>query len=182
MIEYTDHLYSSMARDLAVCTNGQLFGEPEIECCYQVCTNYWNAVKEKLAAYEFDTMEAEINFFRNIKPKFTSEIEYYNLLYHSSLFYPPDIRARKRFWMREAERLNKFTNDNKDFYCYYKTGQTHKDHLYFVRANNKNLEAMKCKPFGVNSHTSTSHDCLIAFILALEKYTVYVNEKIHKPI
>jgi hypothetical protein len=177
VIDYTNQLYNSMLRDLEVCKYNQVFDAEVIECCYQVCSNCWYAVKRKLASYEFDTREDEINYFRNIKPKITSEIEYYNLLYHASLFYPPDIRALKRFWMREGERLNKFTNENKDFLHYYRSGLTHKDHLYFVRANNKNLESMKCKPFGVNSFTSTSHDCLIAYFLALEKYTAYVNKK-----
>ena len=52
----------------------------EIECCFHICNNYWGQVRERLIHYEFNTRHDEIEFFKIIKPLFTSQIEYYGLI------------------------------------------------------------------------------------------------------
>lgn len=101
MKPYTITAYQQMQEELVRCTTGEAFCIKEAEQCFQLANHYWNKVKEKLNTCRFETDESEIEFFKMVKPKFTSEIEYYSLLYYSLVFEPAGLDAAISFWGRE---------------------------------------------------------------------------------
>ena len=175
--------YHSLMQDLEHCRKKQLGKIEEIECCFQICSKYWSRIKVEVAAYKFKNDEDEIDFFKNWKPKFTSEIEYYNLIYHAELFKPDmDIVELKKFWLKESQRLKKFINEHEEFYSYYKNEDAYKDALYFVRANSDFSNFSESKLYDMLVKACTSHDHLVAGIITQERYHEYVAKELEELI
>lgn len=180
MRELCDHLYYSMMQDCEHCRKKQLYIMQELGCCFQICTRYWAIVRDHVAKYEFKNANEEIDFFRNIKPLFLSEIEYLGYVSFAELSKEKetDSNELEKFWNNEALRMEKFINANKSFYDYYKSGSSENDEIYFTRINSDLSNFLKAKPYDLDSNASTSHDYLVASILALEKYQTYLKQQI----
>lgn len=179
----TDYLelHSLMLKDLQYCRQFNSSQHSLTECCFQTAILYWGRIRESLTDFKFENCQEEITFFKTVKPLFTSEIDYYNLIYHSLLFQPDMIHFYQQeiFWKREPLRLERFIEENMDFYSYYKNGGTEMDKLYFLREANQTGNGKAFKDYD-NEQTATSHDPLIATILALERYHAYVQEQLVK--
>lgn len=168
MIHFYSQQYNLMQVELKALKESKLETAKEIELCYHIADKYWLYVKTKMKEYCFNNINEEIIFFKTIKPKFLAEKEYYSLLYHASLFLPADAEARALdFWLREKGRLKKFINENQQFYDYYKSGKTDRDEELFWKDD---LEAE-----GLNT---ASYAQLIGTIIALERYDLFVREKL----
>ena len=160
--------------DYAISNNTNLKGQ--IESCYEISNRYWEALKLKLIDFNFLSKEEEIYFFKNIKPRFTSEIEYFKLIYHFEVLNPP-LGIFDKFMNLEKKRLDRFINQNAEFYLYYKSNCTEQDEIYFLRINNKSLDKSMLRPYDNEVQARTSHDHLVATIMALEKYDVYLMDR-----
>jgi hypothetical protein len=127
----------------------------------------------------FEDEKEEIDFFRSIKPKITSEVEYYSLLYHTELFKPVDGSSEiMNFWDREAKRFERFVGENRMFYEYYRNGSIRKDKIFFTRSNNNLSNFPAAKVYDLEEKATTSHDHLVAQIIALERYHKYIEEQL----
>ena len=148
-----------------------------VEDCYQQCVQCWEQVKRLLKGERFDNIEAEILFFKTVKPTFTSEINYYALLYHAELFKPPAGEKLVAFFEREHQRHRHFIDRNLAFYTYYKSGHTSKDGLYFSRTSKQTILSEGGSPPDADEVSST-HDHLLGDLLSLEKYELYATKQL----
>ncbi len=140
---------------------------------------YWGVLRAEISCHEFVNTEEEIKFFKYIKPRFTSEVEYYSLLYHAELF-RKDIHDEidlEKFWVREHQRLLRFILENETFYNYYKEGKTCSDEDFFIRQNSDLSNFPKAKVYDLEEKATTSHDPLVTMILALERYMKFIEEE-----
>jgi hypothetical protein len=170
-----------MLKDIDACRKKGLDEEKLIECCWQIGKNYWHQVQLQLAQYEFSSDEDEIDFFKNIKPLFASEIEYYNLMLHAQLFQPLyDKELSQKFWNRELLRLERFIENNGEFYDYCKSGKTNFDRFFYLRRFNEDPEYPDPLLTELEKKTSTRNDGPLAEYLALQKYILYVQKQIDK--
>jgi len=66
------------------------------------------------------SQENEIDFFKNIKPKFTSKLIYYNAIYkiETKKSYVRE-RILKKYLNNKLEKLKRYFDSNLDFYRYY---------------------------------------------------------------
>lgn len=167
MIQYCCQQYLQLKEDLENCRSKELCSTAEIECCYSIAENYWFRIKSTMKQYAFKSKKEEIIFFKEVKPKFLAEKEFYSLLYHAALFMPVDIVAEMDFWLRESQRLEKFIKENQEFYNYYKSGNTAMDGILF-----------SCEDIEAEGLHSGSHSQLIAIILSLERYDNYVKQRL----
>ena len=149
-----------------------------IECCFIKSDQYWMKVKNQVSIFSFPSAAEEIHFFKYLKPSFTSEVEYYNLLYHVEIFKPLSAEDLRSFWLREQQRLDDFIREHEAFYRYYKSGGTDKDEEYFIRANNQPVRLAEAKIYDRDTNATTGYDHLITSILALEKFNAYVKERL----
>jgi len=171
-------LYESMQKDLELCRKKQLPFTVEVECCYNMAVRYWSLIRKTVSCYQFRTVKAEIYFFKVDKPKFVSEIIYYELLYHLELFRPDSRSDLHKLLLREKNRLTKFIADNGEFYNYYQSGATCQDEKYFTRLKDyaKGLEAIP--PYDLEYTTLSLYDYKLAQICALIRFENYLDEKI----
>jgi len=150
-----------------------------VENVFRIALNYWNGLKEQLRHSSFESQADEIDFYKNIKPRFTCYIEYVMLINHSLLFVPVENKeAKKDFWESELQELNRFNEKNAAFVDYYKNKRTHHDHQYFLRANYDTANLIVSRPYDIEAGFMTSHDHLVAAYLAQLMYNEYVKEKL----
>jgi hypothetical protein len=180
MKKRAEYLYSHLLQDMDHCKRKGFDTKREAECCFHIADKYWAILKHEVVHYDFSNEQDEIDFFRVIKPKFTSEIEYYNLVFHMSLPLPDDPVSHEYLWRIEAQRLKKFIQSNQEFYDYYKSGRNDRDHEYFIRVNSDLSNFPKIKVYDMDSRANTSHDSLVASLIALERYDRYVAEQLDK--
>jgi hypothetical protein len=180
MNEKALHLYDLMQTDLSLCQRKGMGRLKEIECCFQIADRYWAILKDDVIRYEFENIEREIQFFKKIKPLFLSEAEYYGLLYHAELFRVETVKEDQlKFWEREALRLEKFRQENENFYACYQRGCTEYDRVWYVRTDEQELSDAP-ERYDREEKATTSHDLLVASLLALERYHAYVTAQLSR--
>lgn len=172
-LEY-DELYRALQAALRDCASPDVPFAKEIESCFGIAMTYWNRLVDLLARAPGWTRAEEIHFFKTIKPMFRSEIEYYNLIYHTVLFQPFDHELSMNFWRREVQRLDKFRSQHVFFYEYYSQGRTNKDHRYFL------VPRAQRNAVGSLAEGVTQGDGLLTTLLALQRYTLYATERLEQ--
>jgi RteC protein len=173
-----NQLYNEMQADISRVELPEL---KRVECCFRIATDYWCRLKELIRDQDFAGYDKEIDFFKNVKPLFTSEIEFYTLVYQAMLFQPENDPCELTiFWKNELRRLQKFKESKEEFVRYFKSGSVCMDQQYFLRENNDLSNAVFCKIYGQDRKYTTSHDCLVAALLAQEMYHEYVKEKLKR--
>jgi hypothetical protein len=163
--------YESMEREIEKCradSGDERDTIISIECCFNIALKYWSEIQMGIEAVQFDSSLAEIDYYKTVKPLFRSQIEYYNLLYQAELLRPGVQAEIKEFWLKEQQRLDRFVQSNRAFYDYYKSGARHLDEAYFLSLTYKDSQGYPIY-----------HDDLIAMILALERYMIFVGDKIN---
>ena len=125
------------------------------------------------------SLEAEIDFFKNIKPKFTSKLIYYNAIYKIETKKPHGgERILKKYLNNELDKLKRYFDSNLDFYRYYRTGSNYLDIKYFTRGKFDIKLALDSFYFEADHTFSTSHDFKVAKIMAHDLIQVYLEDKL----
>ncbi|MFE3867040.1 RteC domain-containing protein [Flavobacterium sp. LS2P90] len=123
----------------------------------------------------------EIEFFRDIKPKFAAKLIYYNEIYIIETNKP--IGSQKtmgKYYKAELNKLKVFFKKNQEFYRYYRTGNNCLDNKYFIRAK-YDLRLMVDSYYFQSDHRfATSHDYKVARILANNEIKKFLEEQIEK--
>ena len=139
-----------------------------------------NAVEKLKIIFEKEktkSQEQEIDFFKNIKPKFTSKLIYYNAIYKIETKKPHGgERIVKKYINNELEKLKRYFDSNLDFYRYYRTGSNYLDIKYFTRGKFDIKLALDSFYFEADHSFSTSHDFKVAKIMAHDLIQVYLED------
>ena len=168
MKKLSDELHRQMLAEIATCSQDHFS-----ERAFRIAAKYWQSLREELKLHQFGSMLEEIDFFRNIKPQFLTESEYYSLLNYAESFCPAPNRLndQKNFWIREMARLERFIDKNADFYMYYSSGLTNKDIIFFTRADADDR-------YYVFDAARSGYDKLAAQYLACIRYKAFAGEKV----
>lgn len=134
MIDRSEQVYQEMLFDLLQCLNKGLPSIVEIECGFRTAERYRRLVQEELDRYQFIDKTEEIRFYKEIRPRFIGESAYYRLLNYGQNFCPvhADPHEQRTFWMRQVNRLEQYKIKFSEFYCYYNSGKTDLDELYYT--------------------------------------------------
>jgi hypothetical protein len=123
--------------------------------------------------------QQEIEFFKNVKPKFTSKLIYYNVIFKIETKKPHGgERIIKRYLNNELDKLKRYFDNNLDFYKYYRTGNCYLDYKYFIRGTFDIKLTLDSFYFEVDHDFSTSHDFKVAKILAHDLIQVYLEDEL----
>ncbi len=141
----------------------------------------FNNLKKQFLKEKIISSETEIDFFKNIKPKFTSLYIYHNAIFKIETKMPHGgDRITKKYLNKELKKLKRYFDNNLDFYNYHRTGSSFLDFKYFVRGNLDVKLRLDSFYFEADHNFSTSHDFKIAKILAHDLVQVYLETKILK--
>lgn len=82
-------------------------------------------LKEFVDNYKFKTSKEEIEFFKFIKPQIFSKLIYYTKVLNIETKRPKGTdRTQRKYLLNELNNLNRFFDNNLEFYQYYRTGST----------------------------------------------------------
>ena len=130
--------------------------------------------------YKLHNKQEEIEFFKEIKPQFTSKLIFYNDIYNIEINKPVgDEKRIKKYYYKEIKKLKDFFTKNKEFYKYYRTKNTCLDKKYFLRKKYDIKLTLESYYFQSDPVFSTSHDYLIAKLIANEKIIVFLEDKLN---
>lgn len=160
--------YEEMVNDIKLCKRKCLEKQAEIQCCFEIATNYVGRLSLDVKDYEFESLTDEILFFKKIKPLFTAEAEFYTYYYHAELFKntvedncPVELET---FYRRQLQRMTKFCREHPVFYAYVQEEKICNDATWFIR-NQKD-------------RTTSSHDKLMATYWAIKRYEEFVHSEL----
>jgi hypothetical protein len=128
---------------------------------------------------EFQTKEDEIHFFKNIKPKFSSKLIYFNKVKKLESYKPLGSKRIQRDYLEnELNKLNIYFNENTEFYNYYRLGGNSFDNKVFIRNSAEIDYNLDIFYHELDHRFSTTHDFKVAMILANEIFQRYIENKI----
>ncbi|RTZ01330.1 tetracycline regulation of excision, RteC [Flavobacterium sp. RSP49] len=149
------------------------------------------AIKNSIAAleklktfflkYKQLNKKEEIEFFRDIKPKFAAKLIYYNEIYTIETNKPfGSQKTMDKYYKAELNKLKVFFVENQEFYRYYRTANNFLDNKYFIRAKYDLKLMVDSFYFQADHRFNTSHDYKVACILANDDIKVFLEEQIAK--
>ena len=153
----------------AICRNMPGDTTQNIEKCFFAAVTYAQRLRIRVKPLTLGQKD-QIFFYRHVFPRFASEAEYYNLLYHAAVFAPGKGEKNElAFWRRELERFKNFKAQYAEFYHYFESGETDRDEEWFLPKINHEDVVMEYVNVG---------DMLCSKFLALERYTFFLYKKI----
>ena len=170
-------LYFQLLIEINQCKTTNLDEKEAMTCCYGVSMDYWYLLKKKFKARTIHKESEEIEFFKKVKPRFTSHIEYYLLINQVLLFITEKREEKLAYLEKETKRLERFKVKYTEFITYYESRFCDHDSQYFLQRNNLLVKW----PLGQiydDKDCRSSHDCLVRGLLANQMYYYYAQGKL----
>lgn len=160
--------YEEMLNDIKLCRCKGMALQEEIQCCFEIATNYAGKLAMDVSGYSFEPGIDEVLFFKKIKPLFTSEAEYYSYCYHADLFKqtiedncPMELEI---FYRRQLQRRHKFSREHAVFYSYMENGKTEHDTNWFKRL--------------ADNSSCCAYDKQLASYGAIQKFEEFIKQEL----
>jgi hypothetical protein len=149
------------------------------ELCFMTCKNAIDQLKAFIIKYKFKSVQEEIKFFKEIKPKFSSKLIFNLMMYNIETKKPKGgNKTTRKYLVKELDKLKSYFDYNLDFYKYYRASANYLDHKYFVRNKLDIQLTLDGHIFENDTRFSTTHDFKIAKILAHDLLQVYIEDEL----
>lgn len=138
-------------------------------------------LKDLILNTTFKNKAEEIYFFKKVKPKFTSKLIYFFLLYdleRRRIF--NTINSHVAYLEKALHNLDLHCQDNVEFYTYYRTDSSVLDDKYFARSEFNIHLAHSSGFFNYDRNFSTNRDTHVAQILANDLLSIYILNELEK--
>ena len=156
--------------------------DDQIKKCEQAITiilKSINELKKVTTKANFKTEAEEIQFFKEIKPQFTSKLIYFNRVYKIEMKKPNGgNRVLKKYYNNELLKLKAFFDNELEFYQYYRSCSTYLDFKYFLRGKFDIKLALDSYYFETDTSFATSHDYKVSTILANDLIELYIENQL----
>ena len=156
--------------------------DDQIKKCEQAITvilKSINELKKVATKINFKSKSEEIQFFKEVKPQFTSKLIYFNLVYRIEMKKPNGgNKILKKYYNNELLKLKAFFDNELEFYQYYRSGSTYLDYKYFLRGEFDIKLALDSYYFESDMSFATSHDFKVATILANDLIELYLENQL----
>ena len=156
--------------------------DDQIKKCEQAITiilKSINELKKTTTKTNFKTESEEIQFFKEIKPQFTSKLIYFNHVYKIEMKKPNGgNRILKKYYNNELLKLKAFFDNELEFYQYFRSSSTYLDYKYFLRGKFDIKLALDSYYFETDTSFATSHDFKVATILANDLIQLYLENQL----
>ncbi|WP_026707124.1 RteC domain-containing protein [Flavobacterium frigidarium] len=140
-------------------------------------------MKKRMLNHQFINENEEIEFFRIIKPQVLGKLIYYNKVYRIETSCPVSTgKMYNKYFSHELQQLKqeyKHNICNSDFYRYYRSGRTDKDHEFFKLGKINFNMGLNSFIFEIDTQFSTYYDYKVSRIIADELLYNYLIIKIN---
>jgi len=135
----------------------------------KLLTNAIGTLRNGLLSYQFKTVNEEIFFFKEVKPRVISKLIFNTQLNNNTLICPKSSKkSQVKFFESKIDQIRKYNLQNVEFYEYYKSSAVNFDKQYFTR----NKKPIRNHPDNIHQLLDpsfhTSHDFSFAKIMANE--------------
>jgi len=131
-----------------------------------------------LKKYVFKTLQEEIYFFKELKPKLVSKLIYYKSILKLVSTAPQTKKDKRKQYEKLLTEIHRYSLQNREFYEYYRSRSSHKDEDHFVRQSYKDIIKYDCYLINYDSKLSTSHDYNVAIIMANDLFVIHLENKL----
>ncbi|MDY7396864.1 RteC domain-containing protein [Aureibaculum sp. 2210JD6-5] len=175
--EYIDVL-NSFQKDLEIIEKVEFMDFSYIHKAIVLCRKTLSKLKKYTVLYEFDTIEEEIDFFKNYKSKVLKNLIYYSELRHIESQFPElSINSQRDYILLKEQKIKKFFKKFDFLMQYINLDLTNLDELFFTIKPIKETCSYELKPGYIDASFYTHHDFLIAKIKAYGKLLEYLKLK-----
>jgi hypothetical protein len=149
------------------------------ELSFHTCKKTLDQLKEFTINYKFKSASEEIQFFKEIKPRFTSRLIFHLMLYNIETKKPSGgNEIIRKYLIKELEKLKAYCDYNIEFYKYYRQGASYLDDIYFRRNPPDIHLCIDGNILENDSRFSTTHDFKVAKILAHDLLQVFIEDEL----
>lgn len=137
--------------------------------------------KEHIRVSGFSDPSEETEFFREVKPQLLGKLIYYNEVYRTETTCPVQGGRLYRKYFAAQLKLLKQNNANHldmDFYRYYRSGRTDRDHEFFQRGHVHFPTVLDSFYFEMDKEYSTYFDHLAARFVAQDLLYTYILSRL----
>jgi hypothetical protein len=131
-----------------------------------------------LKNHAFETVQDEITFFKEVKPNIVAKLIFYKEVLLLIATQPIDKNKKVKHFEKKLDSINQFHRKNREFIKYIKSQSTQFDELYFTRKEYKDLILNDCIVINQDAKLCTSHDYLLAKVIAYELLALHVENRI----
>lgn len=141
--------------------------------------NALTQLKAFCVQYKFSSEHEEIHFFKKTKPELFSKLIYYVKIFNIESRRPTGSREIQEAYLKhELEKLTFFFSNHLEFYQYYRMDSTYFDDRYFMRGKEDLHLYQDSLMFYVDPDFSTSHDYMVAKIIANDRLEVFLKTEL----
>ncbi|MEY8781109.1 RteC domain-containing protein [Allomuricauda sp. XS_ASV26] len=146
----------------------------KIETGIHISRKFLQELRLILRNGEFKNGKDEIKFFKRQKPYIYGRLKFYSKLYQYVTHKPMGSKKSQRTFIdSQIEKLQNYYQRNIDFVQYYRENNTILDEYYFLRGKDNPALFSDTSHFYTDSEFSTSHDNVVAKIIAYDLLLVY---------
>lgn len=182
MLQY-EKLNSELEEQLLFITQETQCIIKQAELSVPICINALDAIKKLVHKRSFKSPKEEIFFFKSFKPKVSSRLIYYVQVFNIETCKPfGTSKQQKKYFLKHLRNLNRFVEENLDFYQYYRSDSIFLDEKYFIRGKADLHLILDENFFNFDTTFNTSHDHVVAKILAYDMLTLHIRNELNKII
>jgi hypothetical protein len=150
----------------------------QLESCFWAAIKSYGKLKRQVLKTCFANKEEEIEFFKEIKPKFTAFIEFFVIATESLWFVKNESVNPILFWKDEMEKYARFCERHHAFVHYYEKGARELDDDYFLQTTEDSAGDFQSMMFEDSTELHSSKDWLVRSYLAHRMYFGFAKEKL----
>jgi hypothetical protein len=179
--EFTSILYDKMDKRLSEINSTEINAIQRFKASSSAILQVMSTLKEYIINYKFSSQTDEINFFKNIKPKFLSKLFYFRKAFEMQSGLPlSSMEDEKNFYLKELKKISEYEIENKEFLSYYRANSTLFDEVYFIRKEPDSWLLLNFDSFEIDLRFTTLYDLKISKILAGELLSEFIKDSINK--
>jgi len=174
--------YSQLLRnflnEIDECMISDLSETDRFQNCFWLCVKWNKNLRELALMNGFKNSLEEIQFFRDIKPRFSCFTEFFVIVSEAVWFVNNKAECPSIFWKEEVEKYLRFCHRYAFFINYYESGNQIYDQEYFLRATAEAFSDIHSKMLDENPALRSSKDWLVRSYFAHKMYFGFVQDKL----
>ncbi|WP_313491981.1 MULTISPECIES: RteC domain-containing protein [Sphingobacterium] len=180
MRKFTKQLYQKMQSTILEISNSGVSGFDYYKTCYHETLEISKQLKAYMLNYKFADQNEEIEFFKDVKPKFQSKLMYFMELIQVEIQKPliSEKRMLAKYYRRSSSHYAALASRNQIFLHYMRSNYDSGDHLLFVRSND-NFDFIHTD-LDLDEKYSTPASTELAKLISYEMVIEHLAEKVNE--
>lgn len=146
------------------------------ENALELSRKYYAELRKFVQMNDFVSEAEEINYFKYIKPKFQSQIIYFQRIIQIQACIPIGSTATKLdYYSSVLQTLTVFFQEHREIIHYYRAQKTNLDINFFIRKNAVLHKPLELELAEIDFRQCTGYDLIISKFIAFEKLEHYVQ-------